>query len=147
MKQKLSENFDYSGEKMKIGIVAAQFNNDIVDPLLQNTLGELKRLKVVEIKVIRVPGALEIPVATQNLIKNNKLNAIITLGTVIKGETDHYEHVSRESIRALVDLSLKLDIPIIQGILTVNTREQAEERIKRGVEFARSAIQMANILK
>jgi len=146
MKQELSKKSDLNGEGIKVGIVIAKFNFEIGKKLLDATLNELKQLKTEHVKIVTVPGALEVPIATQKLIKNNDFDVIIALGVVIKGETDHYEHVSRETTHALTQLALNLEIPIIQGIITAPNKELAMERINRGKEYARSAIHITHTL-
>lgn len=147
MKQEQSKNSDYTGENVKVAIVYSQFNKEIVEPLLANTVEELKRLNAAEIKTFKVPGAMEIPVAAKKIIEKNKFDVIIALGAVIKGDTTHFEHVSTESIHALSKLAIDSGTPIISGILTALNKNQAEERTGRGTEFARSALHIVHTLK
>lgn len=147
MKQELLKSINLKGEGIKVGIVISEFNYEIGERLLEFTLKELKELNATVVKVINVPGALEIPIATQKLIKKHNIDVVIALGVVIKGETDHYEHVSRESTHALSRLALKYKTPIIQGIITAQSKDLAKTRIERGIEYARSAIQMVHTLK
>lgn len=147
MKQELSEQFEFSGDGIKLGLVISEFNFEIGKMLIDSCIEELTTLNCHNIKIVRVPGALEIPIATQNLIKKSKLDVIITLGIVIKGETDHYDHVTRETAHALTKLSLDLNTPIIQGIISAPNREVAERRTFRGKEYARTAIQIVHTLK
>lgn len=146
MKQEPTKS-NLSGKGIRVAVVYSQFNKEIVENLMKETINELKTLGTKEIKTFMVPGALEIPTVSKKIIDNKKCDVIIALGTVIKGETDHYEHVSRESIHALTNLSIKTGMPIINGILTVLNKKQALERISRGKEFAQSAIQMVHTLK
>ena len=141
MKQEILKNTNPDGKGVKVGIVISEFNFDVGKQLLEFTLKELKELNGEIIKVVNVPGALEIPIATQKLIKKHSIDVIIALGVVIRGETDHYEHVSRESVHALTKLSLEHKTPVIQGIITANSKDLANARIKRGAEYARTAIQ------
>lgn len=147
MKQQILKNTNLNGKGVKVGIVISEFNYDIGEQLLEFTLKELKSMNASLIKVVNVPGALEIPVATQKLIKKHHVDVIIALGVVIRGETDHYEHVSRESTHALTRLSLKYKTPIIQGIITAQSKDLAKARTERGIEYARSAVQMVHTLK
>ncbi len=147
MKQEISEQFEFSGNGIKPGIVISEFNFEIGGKLLDACVEELKTLNCHDVKIVKVPGALEIPIATQNFIKKSKLDVIITLGIVIKGETDHYDHVTRETAHALTKLSLDLNTPIIQGVISAPNRELAEQRTFRGKEYARTAIQMVHTLK
>ncbi len=146
MKQEILKNTNLNGKGVKVGIVISEFNFDIGEQLLKFTLNELKELDAKISKVINVPGALEIPVATQKLIKKHHIDVIIALGVVIRGETDHYEHVSKESVHALTKLSLKHNIPVIQGIITAQSKDLAKARVNRGKEYARTAVQMVHTL-
>ncbi|MBD3156202.1 6,7-dimethyl-8-ribityllumazine synthase [Candidatus Peregrinibacteria bacterium] len=134
-----------NGSKLSIVIVVSMFNKDIVSGLLKTTVSELKKHKVRNIQILRVPGALEIPLTVQMAIKKYKPNAVIALGAVIKGETSHYEHVSRESIHGIMNVSLQTNTPIIQGILTTLTLQQARERIVLGTEYAQAALTMSSL--
>lgn len=143
-----------NGKNLKIAIVFSCFNSSIGEKLLKNTIEELKKLHVSEknIKIINVPGALEIPLATKLLIKQKKYDAIIAMGIIIKGETYHFELVSHESHRALMDLSLEYNYPIVFGILSTKTEKQARDRVtksklNKGREFAVAAVEMAQITK
>lgn len=147
MKKDLSkEEFVYSGEGSRIYIVYSKFNSFLVEELLKNTVDELKSLNVKGIKTYFVPGALELPVTAKKLINKKKPDAVIALGVVIEGETYHFKHVSEESIRGIMNVSLQTEVPVISGILTVKSEKQAKERIKRGREFARSAVHIINTL-
>lgn len=147
MKQQILKNTNLNGKGVKAGIVISDFNFDIGEQLLEYTIKELKELNADIIKVVNVPGALEIPIATQKFIKKHNPDVIIALGVVLKGETDHYEHVSRESVHALTKLSLKYKTPVIQGIITAHSKDLAKARISRGTEYARTAVQMVHSLK
>lgn len=141
------EKFVYSGGGARIAIVYSQFNSFLVEKLLKDTVSELEKLKTNEIKTYSVPGALEIPLAAKKIIKTKKFDLVIALGIVIEGETYHFKHVSEESIRGLTNISLETETPVISGILTVKSEKQAKERLKRGREFARSAVHILNTLK
>ena len=146
MKQKLSAKINLNGKDFKVGMVISEFNFDICADLLKETLDELDKLKVKDAFIMQVPGALEIPFATQKLILKNEFDVIIALGIVIKGETDHYYHVTENCSRALTDLSVKYEIPIIQGVIGAPTKKIAKDRVFRGKEYARSAIKMAQLI-
>ncbi|HBB03006.1 MAG: 6,7-dimethyl-8-ribityllumazine synthase, 6,7-dimethyl-8-ribityllumazine synthase [Candidatus Peregrinibacteria bacterium GW2011_GWF2_38_29] len=136
-----------TNKNLKIGIILPYFNEHIGLKLykkIHETLVE-NGVKKTNIKLIRVPGALEIPFAALQMAKSKKIDSIIAIGAVIKGKTDHYYNVSKESYRGLMDISLKYEIPIINGILTVNNEKQALERIKNGELYAKSAILMSNL--
>lgn len=147
MKQKIDKKFEFEGNGVRPGIVISEFNFEIGEKLLNSCIQELSALNCHDVEIVKVPGALEIPIATQNLIKKSELDVIIALGIVIKGETDHYDHVTRETAHALTKLSLDLNIPIIQGIISAPNRELAQARTFRGKEYAQTAIQMVHTLK
>jgi len=109
-------------------------------------------VKKQNIKLERVPGALELPFAAQKIIKTKKINVVIALGIVIKGETNHYDFVCAETFRGLMDVQLKLNTPIIFGILTCKTHKQVKDRISKnglnkGKSFAEAALIQASLLK
>lgn len=139
----------------KIAVVISRYNDSLGNTLLENVLKTLKKHHVLEknVKVFQVPGALEIPFAVKKLVKaSSRYDAIITLGMVIKGNTYHFELVCNESYRALMDIAMSSPIPIIFGVLTVNTIAQAEERVSdkklnKGEEFALSALEMISLNK
>lgn len=139
------------GSKFKIGIVVARFNSDITEKMLKGALKTLKENKVKEnnIKVIYVPGSFEIPFACQELARSKKFNALIALGCVIKGETNHFYYVAGEAARGVQDVMLKFNIPIGFGIITTNNLKQARTRStgrgNKGEEAALAALEMAGI--
>jgi len=139
--------FNYSGKGMRIAIIFSEFNYDIGSKILAKTVNELKKNNVKDIKIFSVPGSLEIPVTARKIIKKKKFDVIIAIGVVIKGETSHFEHVSRESINGIQKLATEYGMPIITGILTVLTKKQAIDRIDNGISYARSAIHIYNTLK
>lgn len=127
-------------KNLKIAILLPYFNEEYSLKLYENTEQTLKKHGVKNIKLIRVPGALELPLAAQKIIKKERPNAVIALGVVLKGETSHYELVCNETFRGLMDVQLKLEIPIIFGVLTCKTEKQVKERLNRGEEFAKAAL-------
>jgi 6,7-dimethyl-8-ribityllumazine synthase len=139
---------------MKIGIVAGRFNDFVVDNLISGAIDCLVRHGANEsdIEMIRVPGAVEIPLAAQRMAKANKYDAIVALGAVIRGGTPHFEYVAGECSKGLAQISLQFDIPVAFGVLTVDTIEQAIERAgtkagNKGAEAAMSTIEMVNALR
>lgn len=146
---------DLRGEGMRIGIVWSRFNEEIVRELLTACDRELVRLGVLpeDIDVASVPGALELPLALQVLALERKgfgrrYDALVALGAVIRGETYHFEVVSNESARGILDVQLETGVPIANAVLTTSTEEQAKERASvKGAEAARVAVEMANLLK
>jgi 6,7-dimethyl-8-ribityllumazine synthase len=142
------------GSDLKIGIVVGRFNEFITSKLLSGAIDTLKRHGVDEAKVdvAWVPGAFEIPLVADKLASTGKYDAVITLGTVIKGSTPHFDYVSNEVAKGVAGAANKAGISIIFGVLTTNTIEQAIERAgtkagNKGAEAAVSAIEMANLLK
>lgn len=136
------------GEDLYIAIVVGRFNEYAGRGLLEACLDELKKLGVPEdnITIMRVPGALEIPMALQMIAQSSQcVDAMIALGAVIRGETYHFEVVSNESARGIMNVQLETGIPIANGILTCETDEQAVERLDiKGRDCARCAVEMAN---
>jgi len=135
-------------------IVSARFNSFIVDSLEGGAIDALKRHGVSEsnITVVKVPGAYEMPLAIQQLAHTGKYDAIIGLGAVIRGSTPHFDFVAGEASKGMANVSLDHNIPVINGVLTTNTIEQAIERAgtkagNKGAEAAISALEMVNLLK
>lgn len=138
----------------KFCIILSRFNDFIGSKLLEGALDELKRHGVSEdnIDIVKVPGAFEIPITAMKFAKAGKYNAIITLGAVIKGATAHFDYVSAEVSKGIAQVSLQTGVPVIFGVLTTDNIEQAIERAgtkagNKGSEAAKSAIEMANLLK
>ena len=145
---------DLSGKGLKIGIVAARFNDFITSRLVDGALDGLQRHGVAEadIEIVRVPGAYEIPLAARMFAQSRKVHAIICLGAVIRGATPHFEYVSSEVSKGVASVSLETGLPVIFGVLTTDTIEQAIERAgtksgNKGWDAALSAIEMANVMK
>lgn len=141
-------------KNLKVTIILPYFNEEIGLELYKNALETLLKSGVKEknISLTRVPGALELPFAAQKIIKGKKPDAVIALGVVIKGETDHYDVVCNETFRGLMDVQLKLNTPIIFGVLTCKTLKQAKERaskkgLNKGKAFAMGAIIQSKIKK
>jgi len=136
----------------RFGIVVARFNEFITQRLLEGAHDELLRYGADEddIEVVRVPGSFEIPYAASELAKSKKYDALICLGTVIRGLTPHFDYVAREVAKGIASTALATGIPIIFGVLAADTIEQAIERAgtkegNRGRDAARSAMEMANL--
>ncbi|MEE8321028.1 MAG: 6,7-dimethyl-8-ribityllumazine synthase [Gammaproteobacteria bacterium] len=138
-------------KQARIGIVASQFNSFVVDRLLNGCVQTLEQNEI-RIDIVRVPGAFEIPVAVQAMIKSTKCNAVIALGAIIRGETPHFDFIASECSRGLATVALDLETPVIFGVLTVDTTEQAldragDEESNKGVEAALAAIDMVKTLQ
>jgi 6,7-dimethyl-8-ribityllumazine synthase len=139
-------NFD--GEGLRIGIVQSRFNEDVSHGLLAACLAELKHLGVQDEDILHVsvPGALEIPLALQNMAETDQFDALVAVGAVIRGETYHFELVANESGAGITRVGLDSGIPIANAVLTTETDEQAEARMAvKGAEAARAAVEMANL--
>ena len=141
-------------EGLKIGIIVSRYNSIITERLLEGALDALKRTgaSLEQITVIRVPGSFEIPAIAQKVAKSGKMDALICLGAVIKGETSHNHYISAEVIKGLAQVSIATEIPIGLGIITADSLEQAIERAgskqgNKGYEAAMSVIEMANLAK
>lgn len=137
------------GYGIKIGIVVSRFNEPITYSLLAKTEETLLKLgvKAEDLTIAFVPGALEVPQAILKMMRNHKMDAAIALGAVIKGETAHFNYVAAESARGITMITTTLETPVINGILTCYDVNQAILRIERGEEFARSALEMANLYR
>jgi 6,7-dimethyl-8-ribityllumazine synthase len=134
----------------RIAIVAARFNAHIVDELLNGCLRRLSELKVSEpsIDVHHVPGAFELPLAAKILSRTRRFDAVICLGCVIRGETPHFDYVAGEAARGIQRVALEEAIPVIFGVLTTNTEEQARDRVggKHGHAGRRAAEAAAEMI-
>lgn len=139
-----------NGAGLRIGVVVARFNQDICDGLLSGAINELHLLGVSaeDITVCSVPGALEIPLVLQSLAdeEESPYDALIALGAVVRGETYHFEVVSNDSCRAVMEVQLATGVPIANGILTTETDDQALVRMHgKGADCARCAVEMAHL--
>ncbi|KRQ87552.1 6,7-dimethyl-8-ribityllumazine synthase [Caloramator mitchellensis] len=139
---------------LRFGIVVGRFNEFVGGKLLSGAMDALRRHGADEenIDVAWVPGAFEIPLAAKKMAKTNKYDAIICLGAVIRGATPHFEYVSSEASKGIAHVSLDTEVPVIFGVLTTDTIEQAIERAgtkagNKGYDAAVTAIEMANLLK
>jgi 6,7-dimethyl-8-ribityllumazine synthase len=147
---------DLRGQGLRVGVVWSRFNEAIVQLLVTACDKQLVDLGVAaaDIHAVSVPGALEIPLALQALaferrgLKGRRYDALVALGTVVRGETYHFEIVANESARGILDVQLETGIPIANGVLTTNDEAQARARAAvKGAEAARVAVEMANTLK
>lgn len=143
---------NFSQAEGNFTIVVGRFNSFVVESLLEGALDTLKRhgVNADKIRVVRVPGAFEIPLAVKRIAAQKIDDAIIALGAVIRGGTPHFEYVSAESSKGIAQVSLEYSIPVANGILTVNSIEQAIERAgtkmgNKGAEAALSALEMVSL--
>ncbi len=144
----------YCGEGLKIGIIASRFNEFITSKLVSGAQDCLVRHGVNDddISVAWVPGAFEIPVIAKRMAKSKKYDAIICVGAVIRGATSHYDYVCNEVSKGIAAVSIDTGIPVLFGILTTDTIEQAIERAgtkagNKGSDCAMSALEMVNLIK
>ncbi len=144
----------YQGEGLKFGIIIGRFNELIGGKLLSGALDGLKRHGVREedIELAWVPGAYEIPLMAQKMAKRGSYDAVICLGAVIRGATPHFEYVSGEVSKGVAQVGLETGVPIIFGVLTTDSIEQAIERAgtksgNKGFEAAMTAIEMASLIR
>ncbi|QQK08033.1 6,7-dimethyl-8-ribityllumazine synthase [Miniphocaeibacter halophilus] len=141
-------------DNIKVGIVAGRFNEFITSKLLSGAIDGLKRHNVKEedIEVAWVPGAFEIPLIAAKMAENNKYDAIICLGAIIRGSTTHYDYVCSEVSKGIAHISLNSEKPVLFGVLTTENIEQAIERAgtkagNKGFECAEGAIEMVNLIR
>jgi 6,7-dimethyl-8-ribityllumazine synthase len=145
-------NLNSSG--LKFAIVASRFNDFVTNRLLGGALDALERTGTAaeDIVIVKVPGSFEIPLAARKLVSGQKYDAVICLGTLIRGETPHFEYLSSEVTKGIAMVALESGIPVIFGVLTANTMEQAIDRAglksgNKGFESAMAAVEMANLLR
>lgn len=141
------------GTGLKVGLVVGRFNEFITSKLLSGAEDALRRhgVKEEDVEVAWVPGAFEIPLVAKKMAQSGKYDAVVTLGTVIRGSTPHFDFVSNEVSKGVASVGLEADIPVIFGVLTTDSIEQAIERAgtkagNKGAEAAVTAIEMANLL-
>lgn len=144
---------DFTPPKGRFAIIAARFNALVVDALIAGAVDAFVRHGTSEdrIDILRVPGSFEIPVVARQLVKSNKHAAILCLGCIIRGDTDHYDHVASAATSGIAGVAAESDVPVIFGVLTCDTLEQAQQRAgakagNKGSDAALTAIEMANLL-
>ena len=142
------------GSNLKIGITVSRFNSFITTKLLDGTLDALNRhgVNLDEVDVYWTPGAFEIPATAKRLAESNRYDAIICIGAVIRGATPHFDFVASESAKGIAQVSSDTSVPVIYGVITTDTIEQAIERTgtkmgNKGAEAAVAAIEMANLFR
>ena len=145
---------DLEGHRLRIGIVVARFNQAITSRLLDGAQKALKEhgVRAQDVPIIGVPGSFELPVAAQRLAKRHTLDGIVCLGAIIHHETDHDRYLAQAVSQSLAALARELEIPVIFGVLTTETEQQAAERAggslgNRGYDAALTAIEMATLLR
>lgn len=145
---------ELDGTGLRIGIIAARFNDHIVSALRDGARRGLTRLGVADGDVMEVwvPGAFELPLAAKVLAESGKVDAVMCLGTVIRGDTPHFDYVCGEAARGIQDAQMSTGVPVMFGVLTVNTEQQAIDRSGPGIdnkgdEAAVGAVEMALLLR
>ncbi len=130
-----------------VAVVVSRFNGEITNRLLERALAELEEVGVTRdaVLVMPVPGAFELPLAAMALAKTRRYACVVALGCVIRGETPHFDYVASEAASGLQLAALETGVPVSFGVLTVDTREQAEERIDRAGDAVRTALEMADV--
>ena len=136
---------------MRIGVVHSRFNEEICNALLDSARAELEKARAapggagIEAEFVAVAGALEIPLALQWLAQSGRFDALVALGAVIRGDTYHFEVVSNESARGIMDVALECGLPVSNGVLTTEDEAQALARKDKGAEAVRVALEMARL--
>lgn len=142
---------DQSAQGLHIGVAAATWNMAITDQLLEAAIARLEEMNTAEITVLRVPGALELPIATRVLAESG-CDGVVAIGTIVKGDTDHYEIVVRESTAGVARVALEAGVPVANAILAVHEYEDAVERSgpgpsNKGVEAAEAVVRTATAIR
>ena len=142
------------GNGLAIAVVASRFNELLAERLLEGALDTLERRGVssADIAVVRVPGAFEIPTAVAHLARSGRWDAVVCVGAVVRGETPHFEWVAGEAARGIARLGVETGVPVLFGIVTTDTVEQALDRVggkhgNRGADAAAAAIEMAHVTR
>lgn len=142
---------EIDGSGLRIAVIASRYNEALVDSLVAHARATIEAAGAETPLIERVPGAAELPFAAATLAENEDFDAIICIGVVIAGDTNHHEIIGDSTADALLNLSIERKVPVINGILVVNNRTQAEaragEEINRGKEFAQAALEMAAFTK
>lgn len=141
-------------DDLKVAIVVARFNANITEKLLEGSQAAWKNCggEVSRLEVVRVPGAFELPIAAQALARTQNYDAVVCLGCVIRGDTDHYNYVCDQAASGIMRVGLDLGLPVIFGVLTTDTLQQAEDRAggkdgNKGADAIWAAIETANLLE
>jgi len=144
----------FNAEGLKFAIVVSRFNHFIADKLLSGAMDAIYRHggKEEDITVVRVPGSFEIPSVANKLVESGKYDAIICLGVLIRGDTPHFDYIASEVSKGIANIAINSGIPVLFGVITADTIEQAIERAgtkqgNKGFDTAMAAIEMANLYK
>jgi 6,7-dimethyl-8-ribityllumazine synthase len=136
-----------NGARRSVGVVVARFNGELTGELLARALDELERAGVGReaVTVVPVPGAFELPLAAMALAKTRRYSCIVALGAVVRGDTPHFDYVAGEAASGLQLAGLETGVPVAFGVLTVDSQEQARERLDKGGEAVLTALEMADV--
>lgn len=137
---------------MRIALAVARFNRDVTEHLLEGAHRALLQAGAGSVKVVWVPGAFELPLTARELAGTRSYDAVVCLGAVIRGETAHFDYVAGECARGIQQVALDTGVPVVFGVLTVDTREQAFDRVggkegHKGAEAAATAVEMVSLLR
>lgn len=153
MEYKVKEG-NLNAENLKFAVVVSRYNSVVTNKMLEGAMDALVRHKASDrnIEIFKVPGSFEIPILAMKLGKEKKYDAIICLGAIIRGETPHFDFVAAETTKGIAEVSLKSEMPVIYGIITADTMDQAIDRAggksgNKGADAAKTAIEMVNLLK
>ena len=143
-----------TGQGLRVGIVMARFNSLVTESLLSGALSGLRRHGVADeaVTVVKVPGAWELPLTLATMAETGKFDGLIALGAVIRGDTPHFDYVAGEAAKGIGQAMMKSQVPVVFGVLTTNTLEQAMDRAgaksgNKGYDAAARVIEMANLLR
>jgi 6,7-dimethyl-8-ribityllumazine synthase len=141
-----------TGKEVRVCIIVARFNSLVTERLLEGAIDGLVRSGIGKssIEIVRTPGAFEIPGVARKVVNGGKYGGIICLGAVVRGETPHFDYVSAEAIKGIATISMNSDVPVIMGVLTTDTMDQALDRAgakvgNKGFDAARNLIEMINL--
>lgn len=144
---------DHSSPGGRFAVVAAKFNREVVDRLVEGAFDGFRKqgLKDSAIDLVRVPGAFELPLVCRKLAASGKYGSVVALAAVIRGDTDHYDYVCEAAMQGILQANLETGVPVIFGVLTCDTEEQALARAggsegNKGCDAALAALEMANLL-
>jgi 6,7-dimethyl-8-ribityllumazine synthase len=138
---------ELDGTGLRVAIACARFNDVLTSALLEDCRKHLEGFGVAEIREEWVPGAFELPLVAKRFAATGRWDAVIVLGAVVRGDTPHFDYVAGECAAGVMRGSLETGVPIVFGVLTTDTVEQARERLDKGVEFAAAAVEMAQVLR
>ena len=137
--------------RLRFGVVAARFNEALVDALLRRALAVLRGAGAKRVEILRVPGSHEVPVAAQWLARSRRVDCVVALGVLIGGDTNHHEMVGQSVSHALQQVALATGVPVINGVIVTENVAQAKARcsgrLDRGAEFGRAALEMAALAR